>query len=541
MNVPEHMEESLNFAAAELKELLRPDEDADVSLIQKGLMLYRQGLVRKVIVGNDQVTAIVQDVTPVKVKLNVQMLQTSECACPAEGFCRHQLAVFFQVLASAHSVSDWVQEWRKPLRDKEQTKTWGISKAKELLKASEPGKPDYDSWIAAFDASFQELFFGKGLPKPYVIPDLFEIYLRRLRAAAPIEQEWRLLYELIGYIHAFRQLMSLSEECDFDVDVIERYYRHSFYTLTEETLLITRKLSGQSLPFSFDQFIERLKEEAIALVQTDFSLQYDRTHLYRVLWSEFFTKKEWREAETVKLLEISKEEQPGKLPLVIGLGHLYFLLKDDEKVLEFISIPEPEITPYLHYWLEQINNHKDWSRIGPYIDAFIANIGKYLEGYDNNYAAIDYTSWALRTIYPYCTETNRFDVYEKALTETLPYSYSEYESLLIEGRLYDKWVDLQALLAFDLDMLESHRVKEIEKADPELLLPLYHQAVQLHIDRKNRDEYRRAVRKIKKLRTIYSKLKRKEEWNFFLKELLERTKRLRAFQEECKRGKLIDA
>lgn len=46
---------------------------------------------------------------------------------------------------------------------------------------------------------------------------------------------------------------------------------------------------------------------------------------------------------------------------------------------------------------------------------------------------------------------------------------------------------------------------------------------------------------MKKLRTLYNKLKRQDDWQLFLELLLEKTKRLRAFQEECKRGKLIDA
>lgn len=57
---------------------------------------------------------------------------------------------------------------------------------------------------------------------------------------------------------------------------------------------------------------------------------------------------------------------------------------------------------------------------------------------------------------------------------------------------------------------------------------------------KNRTNYREAVRHLKKLRTIYKKMKRLEDFERFMAELMKKTKRLRAFQEECKRGKLID-
>jgi uncharacterized Zn finger protein len=104
-----------------------------------------------------------------------------------------------------------------------------------------------------------------------------------------------------------------------------------------------------------------------------------------------------------------------------------------------------------------------------------------------------------------------------------------------------KWADLQAFIGFDLDSLGKDRIREISKKEPSILLPLYHQSITGHINMKNRDHYREAVRKMKKLRTLYNKLKRQEDWQLFLELLLEKTKRLRAFQEECKRGKLIDA
>jgi hypothetical protein len=44
---------------------------------------------------------------------------------------------------------------------------------------------------------------------------------------------------------------------------------------------------------------------------------------------------------------------------------------------------------------------------------------------------------------------------------------------------------------------------------------------------------------LKKLRSIYKKLNKETTWEYYLENLLEDTKRLRAFQEECQRGKLV--
>jgi uncharacterized Zn finger protein len=66
--------ERIELLAEEIKELFHPHAADDVKLIQKGLMLYRQGLVKQLQIWNAQITAMVQDVTPCHVKLNFERL-----------------------------------------------------------------------------------------------------------------------------------------------------------------------------------------------------------------------------------------------------------------------------------------------------------------------------------------------------------------------------------------------------------------------------------------------------------------------------------
>jgi uncharacterized Zn finger protein len=71
-------------------------------------------------------------------------------------------------------------------------------------------------------------------------------------------------------------------------------------------------------------------------------------------------------------------------------------------------------------------------------------------------------------------------------------------------------------------------------------LGMLHQSALNEINQKNRSSYKAAVRHLKKLRTLYKKTKRVDDWQYFLDSLMEKTKRLRAFHEECKRSKLIE-
>lgn len=83
-------------------------------------------------------------------------------------------------------------------------------------------------------------------------------------------------------------------------------------------------------------------------------------------------------------------------------------------------------------------------------------------------------------------------------------------------------------------------LKDIEKEAPEAALPLYHLAATEAIEERNRKSYRRAVRYLKKLRTLYKRLKRTDEWDAFIIHIANLHSRLRALQEELRKGKLID-
>lgn len=536
--IPERFVEPLQFAAKELMGLLRPYNEEDERLVQKGLLLFRQRLVYQLRFDADKVIATVQDVTPAKVTLDLDFIHLSECSCPGEGFCRHELAVFFQLLSEARSVTAWVEEWRQPLKEQKAAKQLGLQKAKDLLKAQQGRQiSDYDTWIATFNESFQTIMEGQGEPKPYIITELFHVYERRWKASAPFEQEWKLLYTLIGAVFSFQKLMEFSTKLEHSTELINRYYIHLFHDTMDEIVEVIDRLSIHSLPFAFDEFILKLKEDSTKLLTVDFPIEFERTQLYRLLWSNFFKKKAWYEEENKKLRTLKATNYPA----VVSVIHLHILAKEDDKALEILSKTDKWMTPYIYYWLKQFTAQKEWQRMAPFVDIYVNNLHDYLLISDNYYEKTNYTKLAMKAIAPYCDELGRTDLYEKALVETLPYSFNEYEYVLFENKAYHKWLDLLTFNHVDLETVPTARLKELEKQEPSVLLPLYHHVAQDYISRKGRDNYRHAVRKLKKLRTLYKKLKRQDDWEHFLQTLLEKTKRLRAFHEECKRGKLIDA
>ena len=229
------------------------------------------------------------------------------------------------------------------------------------------------------------------------------------------------------------------------------------------------------------------------------------------------------------------------LPVVVGLIHQQILAKNDDQALEWMARVGEPLTPHMFYWLEQLTEQKEWKRLGPYIDYFISRLHNYLGLLSDFNAGTEFTMLAMEVLAPYCTETGRLDLFERTLTQTLPYSYREYEAYLFQQMAFDKWVELQAYVGVEVSYMSKNDLKEVQKADPAALLPIYHQTVQDLINMKNRGSYREAVKLMKKLRTIYKKIHRTPDWDRFFEMTLTQTKRLRAFHEELQRGKLLNA
>jgi uncharacterized Zn finger protein len=122
----------------------------------------------------------------------------------------------------------------------------------------------------------------------------------------------------------------------------------------------------------------------------------------------------------------------------------------------------------------------------------------------------------------------------------MPYAFTEYSQLLYAQQRYAEWIEIHSLVGFSISELEKDLIKQIAKEEPEALIPSYHREISQLLDQKNRSAYRESVKMLKKLRTLYHKTKKTAIWERYVKQLQDSTKRLRAFQEEMKKGKLID-
>lgn len=535
--IPDTQIQHLKIAARELQGKLRPESDEDAKIVQKGLMLYRQGLVHHLKIVGGSIWATVQDVTPVRVYISFPDPEDSSCTCPGYGFCRHRMAAFFHAYAQIDSVADWVEEWRKPARESSLAEQWGIKKAKDLVKTNSTDRHDYNSWVDTFTNSFQEILLGQGKPTPYIIANLLHAYMRQLRASAPVQQEWKNLYELVGKLYAFKQLAGLSEELGHSDETVNRYYRYVFDTIEEDVEDLIATLSVHSLPFDFDSFMVNLKDETATLIDTDGSFVFERVNLYRMLWNGLLKKPSWRDEERARLENFGPNRRTFAEEL--SLAHHYYLAKRDKDTIEILKKHGTAALTFLFYWLEELTSQGDHHRAGAYVEFLTQQMRNFIGQSGDYHRNRDFTRHAIRTAAPYFRLAGREELYERLLSQSLPYSFIEYEDYCFEKGLYDRWAELYTYASFESFSIPNDKLKVVQKNAPEVLLPILHQAADGLIAQKNRGSYRQAVRLLKKLRTVYKKLKRVPEWETFFNKLLDRTKRLRAFHAECERGKLI--
>lgn len=125
------------------------------------------------------------------------------------------------------------------------------------------------------------------------------------------------------------------------------------------------------------------------------------------------------------------------------------------------------------------------------------------------------------------------------IKQLLPQSRDIYTIYLIENGDARQVAHMLLSQGHPIYYVDRDILRHLEKTDLRLVLPLYHQDAERYILEKNRQSYKQAVRLLKKLAGFYKKLKEQDRWQLYIGQLAERHSRLRAFQEELRKGKLI--
>lgn len=492
--------------------------------LSRGFQYFKQQYVTSLnVTENRVIQAKVTGSEDYVVTLQLDRYRSSYCTCPVHTCCKHQAAVMMELAdrlgyPAAHIVNAKQQLLRAAAPPSIQ------ARLKELPHKSVDGwhefmnqatsvvKPGHDQrmYIEALRDQLSSLMKG---PSPFTEIDSIYFDLHQLFFMLRKASEWS---------SSGSQAHNIS------------YVRHRLYD--EVHALLNQKATL----FNFTNSAERLKQTLSYLRQLladNKDHKYLEYGLYTSIWRYWILPQpgaeEWVSQE-LNALERQTADK-GSPSLAAAKAFLYLhQAKSSEAwaALEasgaLAQAPASLFLPYLNL----LSRTSEW---GALVD-WLKRTASYFYGpmTKERLAYIAYWKEAVEHV-PEAEEP-----LWNVLEGMLPHSTQVVEDMLYERHHWKAWIEMQILLERDPFYHKVSVLQPIEKEEPELLLPYYHQAIEHYVALKNRQDYKAAVKLLKRLEKVYKKMKHPERWDRFFSRFLERNSRLRALHEELKKGKLLE-
>ncbi|QHW31778.1 hypothetical protein GZH47_13635 [Paenibacillus rhizovicinus] len=308
----------------------------------------------------------------------------------------------------------------------------------------------------------------------------------------------------------------------------------------------TRRMLEERLALSSETsaYWERLLETAAFLREQ--MLTEDKTlncfaSLYQSFWLHWLSpasagSKHLYEEELQHLREAQQVlgNALSPLPWTLAQCLLWLYLERDEEALRLLAerggklLLKPE---HLMPLLDVMSRAGQWERLRDWL----VETGALLTGFRGEDLAPYGEYWSI--VAEQLPEAK--PAMWNTLASMLPFSRVIYEEALVAHGKWERWIDYQMSSGQEPLSFRVAVLKPIEKDAPELLLPFYHQAVERYVLQKNRDGYKAAAKLLKRLSKLYVRLKREERWEQFISAFASRNSRLRALQEELRKGGLL--
>lgn len=364
---------------------------------------------------------------------------------------------------------------------------------------------------------------------------IFTDFYTKLERKAPRVIAIHELFRLHAALYCFQKL--LEEIQAFEANKTYSYHQpvNVVRLFVDKVESIVRDLQSEAIPSESEIILQetaRLVHEVF--FSTDAYTQ-ERFFIYRHIWSELLNNKEKMQEEEKRI-----DTKINPLSKALASSHLLFLNEEDLLAMDLLKKQPASVVSLYFYWLEELLSAMQWDRAKNWLSFTYKQVKKTIQDHENTIFIKDIVRLFVIMYETYATHTNEQAGFEMILQELLPYSFTNYEQYVLAKKQYRTWAELHLLYGFEAIELLKEPLKDIEKEAPEAALPLYHLAAVEAIEERNRKSYRRAVRYLKKLRTLYKRLKRTDEWDAFIIHIANLHSRLRALQEELRKGKLID-
>ncbi|MBD2871547.1 SWIM zinc finger family protein [Paenibacillus arenilitoris] len=515
------------------------NDHAYIAVMKRGWLYYMEGCVNSANAGgHDNLYGVVQGSDLYAVILDAGHFRYSSCTCPVSGFCKHMAAVYFQYCS--------LQEGGHSRAEQAYFRLLGLTSASALLKAAplreteeqpdasrDPGEGGgAEQWLAWMEAAHGETW-RKCRHSLHALQPV-------LSSLKGLSKDWEKPRRRLHWAAAILFVLEQAERAITTVDSFSRYYHEmSFTRMAEPWVEHLHSLISELAPAEMEAEEEVWADTLVALVKRRASGEeqqlFEWGFLYLALCEKLSENRGWYGRELGSMLRLAEEAESGGMNASFvhtAVGMMYFFDSRDDLALSHFAKSSFERSQRVMYpCAAQRMEEGKWELVESWMGFLFERV---------------YKARSSRTVGPFLTLCRRADldrpdlpVWTDYMKQLLPHSYSELSDHWLDRKLYEEWADLQMLVGSRPEEVGAHALREIAKLAPRALMPMYHQSVEACIQMRNRQGYKMAVKQLKKLERLYKADKDAARWDRYIEGLVRKHQRLRAFQEELWKGKIV--
>jgi len=506
-------------------------ERSYTAVLKQAWKLYIGQDVQKVnLFAGNMMNGIVKDIELHAVVLDIDQFRYSSCTCQQVLFCEHMAAVFFQYSRSLDN--------GKVLAEQAYFQLLGLMHASQSNKMKQRSASEVSKGTTPAEVlTNMKQLHGEDWKKCKHSLHPLSHSLTELKGMAK-QSEYEL--QRIHWCMSILFVLHLGERALSAVDSFSRYYHEMTFkriadpwsTQLKELML---ELEQQPLQYTERDWVQQMMNFIYEQIMGNDKLMFDWEYTYYSFQSMMASDAVWCEAEQIKLeaaIGSYAESDPVQTFFNAALATLQMVHNEDEQAIAYLNKCQFDRVQRLIYpMIERRMQESDWHKVELWMNQLYK---QFEEGRQ------------IRSIGPFltlCRKANSLQPESRLWTDymfqLLPNSYVPLSDHLLEQQYYAEWADLQIFMGRKPEDFNAQDLKKIEKQAPSVLLPLYHQAIDIALQSRNRQGYRMAAKHMKILKSIYIELEDEQRWKQFFSIIQQKTARLRAFQEELLKGKLV--
>ncbi|WP_263559763.1 SWIM zinc finger family protein [Paenibacillus polymyxa] len=523
--------------------------------IKRGFQYFKQGKVKEFAMPDaDHIAAVVDGNELYEVDLHLSAFAASRCTCPVRTNCKHMIAVLLNyaneqersvhALVNAHSAGFTRLTTQADTRSTPAFRSNPSPDHKEATrdalrkKASHLPDMPVSEWHDLFDQCIA-LNHVHTQNSQYVQSALASIYAVKPPLSPGVQQ----LYGLHAHLRVLEKLVPQAPMTGYPTHTYMGYYTQIAADELKEAIErdFERPLELTDEPMHEARMAETLtylREKMLTESRngTYFSDAYYQFWLYWVYPTRQDPSIYTEELQHLHAAEEERSATLARLPWMLAQSWMYVYQAQDHKAWELLeeaerAFPLKISSSQLLLFLHALRQAADWVRLK---DGLL-HIGPLLHSHRDDHLQDYMHDWELVLQHLPEAEQDMWDT----LMGMLPFAGGMYEEALLAHEKWRQWIDYQLSIRSEPLSFRVSVLQPIEKNAPELLLPFYHQAVERYVLEKNRSSYKAAVKLLKRLFKLYKKMKQETRWELFFMTFTSRHSRLRALQEELRKGKLL--